>query len=236
MQNDYQQKHGNSHCVQINEWKALNFVFARNERTEALFKILDRYESTRDAAKFQGGNDGDIRRAEDEKTVSAQIAVRVRGLTRAMIEIEDGQIIRLSCDGLQDDDIVDLHHLPTHLKELSLSDGKLTGMDLSALPRGLEDLFLMENNITTMMIRYIPPSLKELHLGFNPLNEEGVILKLPLPQDLKVRVSFIDSLNVGDGKWQPELYGGEGDDEDYRLVTWPDGTRLKVLSNLLGSI
>ena len=53
-----------------------------------------------------------------------------------------------------------------------------------------------------------------------------VLVKLPLPQDLIVFVQFVDSLNLGEGKWQRGQYGGLGV-EDYRAV-WPDGSRLKV--------
>ena len=157
-------------------------MFARNKRTKKLFKIIDRYESTTAAAVFQGGKkdlivDGDIIRFEDQtedQTVRVNLVIECN---RVMIMIENGQINGLTCTGLQDDDILDLHHLSKHLKYLSLWKGSLTRFDMSALPRGLEHLILAKNKINTMLLQYSPPYLKDLDLTLNPLEEEGVLVQ-----------------------------------------------------------
>lgn len=214
-------KHGNSHCSQINEWKRLNFVFARNDRTKRLFNIIDRYESTAAAAVFQGGNDGDIVRTEMEQ--NSVVYLNSGGMHDAVIRLVDGQISGLRCTGLQDHDIVGLQYLPQNLRLLAFDEGTLTHFDLNELPPQLETLILKDNEITMMMVRSTPNSLTELDLGNNPLMEEGVILKLPLPEDLLLIVPATRSLNLGDAELQPDpLLEGCG------LVTWPDGTSIKV--------
>ena len=222
----------NSHCVQINEWKAINFVFARNDRTKELFKIIDRYESTAAAAIFQGGNDGNIFRVEIDQTNDQSIHVQLAtGVYGSGITIVNGQINGITCSGLQDDDILDLKYLPKHLKDLALWSGTLTHMDLSALPQGLVYLNLEGNNIRMIMVRDPPPSLEELNLNNNPLDVEGVTLKLPLPQALELRVTKRNSLNLGSGRWEGILHEGQGGEENYWLVIWSDfwsDTRLKV--------
>ena len=217
----------NSHCVQINEWKALNFVFERNERTKKLFTIIDRYESTVAAAELQGANDGDILRTEEAEF--ATVVLAIDGLNEAIIEIEDGQIVELSCAGLQDNDIVYLQYLPKQLKLLDLSPGTLTHIDMGALPRGLEYLTLRNNKIHMMMIKDSPPLLKELDLDNNPLEKAGIIFKLPLPQNLELKVSVSSYVCLGDARWQ-RFWSGAGVD-GYFAVIWPDGTRLKVYTD-----
>ena len=132
----------------------------------------------------------------------------------------------LSCAGLQDNDIVDLQYLPKQLHSLELSPGTLTRIDMGALPRGLQYLNLRNNKIHMMMVKDTPPLLKELDLDNNPLEKEGIIFKLPLPQNLELKVSVSNSLCFGEARWQRFWFEpGVG---GYFPVIWPDGTRMKL--------
>lgn len=211
----------NPHSFQINEWKALAFAFKWNERTGALFSIIDRYENT--SAAFQGGNDGPINREKTESTVELKL-VFPRYQSRAKIVVDEGgSIVELTIYGLDNEDILDVSYLPMNLRVLSLIDGFLAGINLSALPQRLEILDLRNNQIFKMIVASTPPSLKVLRLEDNPLEKEGVTLQLPLPQGLRLTVKAIASVN---------LHGGEKTKLDDGKLSWidfwRDGTRIEV--------
>lgn len=189
-------------------------MFKRNERTEALFSIIDRYESV--SAALQGGNDGDFRRITGG---GAELTVEDPHYASIKIDAQK-RIVILSIHGLKDDDILDLSCLPRNLKKLTFDDGTLTTIDFKRLPRGLQTLTLRDNRISKMVVEFVPPSLKLLRLARNPLEKEGVTLKWPLPNDMELTVGNIDFVN---------LNGGEKTEGDRNwIVTGEDGCKIKV--------
>lgn len=241
--NDYQQRRVNAHCIQINEWKALRFAFYRSERTKDLYAILDRYENT--TAAFQGGNDGEIVRTfgppehmkrgckDPESFVSLSFgsdAVSHR-LISATITIKEDRICRLIVRGLWDHDLRDASYLPKHLETLALIDGSITRIDLSKLPRELKNLDLQRNKITNIIVRDIPFSLGWLALGNNPMEKEGIVLMVPLPEYLTLQVPFIDSLDLDGGQKQRCTIRVQGTKykEGHWEVLLKHGTKVRVI-------
>lgn len=201
----------------MNEWKALENVFKRTPRTEDLFYVLDRYETA--LAAFEGGNDGIIVREQD--------AVRATLVHKFVViaVAKTGRIAVLTVFGLGDWDIVDLSYLPKDLCLLGLYGGALTRFDLSKVPRGLEVLNLENNEISSMMVDCAPSTLNGLSLVGNPLKQEGVVLKLPMPSNLEVFVPEIEAMDLK-GKHTRELVPTiRGRNWE---VSWEDGRSIRV--------
>lgn len=218
--------HTQSHCFQVNEWKALEFVFKRNQRTEALFEIIDQYESTTDAV--QNENDGCCSNTHLER--SRGFGTYTQEATHAEIVIDaEKKIVILCVYGLKDDDILDLSYLPKHLTSLDLRAGRLTSVDLSKLPRRLESINLAENKIAKMTVDDAPTSLKILRLVGNPLEKKGITFVLPLPRRMKLETSNIASVNRDDARSFFRTDNWENTWADTWIADWADGTRTKIV-------
>lgn len=220
----------------VNEWKYLGCddpersVFKRTERTERLFEILDQYEST--IAAFKGGNDGPSIERENLATSVELLSGDSRERDFASVVIEDdGHISGLIVYGLEDEDINNLSYLPTHLKFMNLSYGKLTNDKFkhSDLPRGLVTLHLFGNQITKFSIDFSRLALRRVNLGNNPLERHGVELSPPLPVGFHLSVPEIELVNLNGGVLQESSFAREWS------VTWSDGgdfrekdTRIKI--------
>ena len=104
----------------VNEWKTLRFAFRCNARTETLFAIIDRYDST--IAALQGGNDGPIKRERFGKDV--ELSLGTSPVNEVVIYIHaNGYVEDLDLEGIHDGDILDLSYLPKRLLGLGLSFG-----------------------------------------------------------------------------------------------------------------
>ena len=83
----------------------------------------------------------------------------------------DGNIIGLNLvsQGLQDEDIADLSHLPSKLEVLNLRRNQLSVLDLSMLPRTLKYLYLGSNKLRSVDFGNLPMNLTLLDLQHNEL-------------------------------------------------------------------
>ena len=199
----------------------MGFAFKRNERTASLFSIIDRYESAIaafEAAKIRKEGDSPFERLSDDS--QEQVASLSIESTRIVVN-EEGLIRTLSVPGLEDKDIVGLHYLPDHLERLLFRPGTLTHIDMERLPRGLKFLDLGFNKFSMVMLKSLPPSFMCLYLGDNRLEEQGVVLKLPLPQNMTLYVPRIDVLNLNGGQRQRI-------EENCWSIAWEGGTQIKV--------
>lgn len=116
--------------VPSNEWKALKFAFRGSQRTEALFSIIDRYESTITA--LQGENDGPITRIPYGGLV--ELSLGTDRFDRAIIMIhQDGYISELILCGLQSEDVSNVSYLPKQMKRIVFRDGPLMYIDFTEL-------------------------------------------------------------------------------------------------------
>ena len=201
--------------LSVNAWKDLSFAFRRTPRTEALFSIIDRYESVIEA--FRGGNDGPMigRTSSSAQSQTLERSSSDEVAPTSIMIHKDGYIEHLSVPGLHDDDIYLVSYMPKRMTSLDLPDGSLTGMDVSKLPRGLMYLHLENNEINKMSLKSSPPNLRMLDLRGNPLVKDGVALEVPVPFLLRLKMPNIDAVH---------LIGGQKRHYTERkwVVTWND--------------
>ena len=212
----------------MNEWKALQFAFKRTSRTEDLFSIIDRYENAN--AAYEGENDGTFKRhiwssnnePEHREIFKSQPVPMNRRHSVSIFIQEGGYIDEINVDGLEDDDILDLFYLPRRLRVLVSTGGILTGFDLSKLRPGLERLDLRANQISEMTVQFAPPSLQWMKLDGNPVKDKGIMLHLPLRQNMVIGVPTIGCLHLNGGQEHPT------DKKGNWKVNWDDGTQIMV--------
>lgn len=216
-----------------NEWKRLKRVFRPNELVSQIRWVIDQYEDARGACQ----NSPEIApRVKVEREVipgeGFRILIWFQFGTMQIEMNQNHEIIRLTFSRFRQEDIDDLTNLPPNLIEFAVWEGYLSNFEFSKLPKGLKNLIHPGTGRSRMepyvQIQSLPHRLETLHLV--KYRHKGVVLKLPLPQGLRVRVPKFDGLVFHP---EPEEINTITEDLRTRETTlqliWNDGTHIFVI-------
>lgn len=219
-----------------NEWKRLKRVFRHNNSTKAIRYVIDRYDDACVAWRESPDITDNVKvgrsvfRPGFPEQEFAIVIWHNDGASWMRIALNaDYQIIKICLIELDDTDIDDLSNLPPNLIEFSIRKGTLGNLEFNKLPKGLKSLFLHHTDVDTMLqIRCLPSMLEALKVMAT--NRKAVVLHLPVPQRLTVRVT---RLNVLVFDPEPTDINITAVDPDTGRTTseakWKDGSRIRIM-------
>ena len=235
-----------------NEWKALERVFKRNERTAAIRHVIGQYDDAH--AAWENSPESDERDCDGKVSWSVNrfemhalrswnderehgLCITIRSETGLSFEITlnaDHEIITLLFLTMNEKDICDLSSLSSNLRGLMIHNGNQTNFEFSKLPKGLKWLTHPGPDAkSTLHVQSLPPELDTLQLRrYGRTRKEDplkVHFNLPLPQGLKLRVPRMDGFVFHPEPAQMDKIDGERSWETIWEVKWDDGSQIQVI-------